>query len=175
MAERMSYHILLNNSSEAEELIEAVKEIKLTLKLCPQCFSPTEKDLCSICSDNSRDKKVICIVKNNSSLNAIERTKKFNGLYHILEKIISPLDGTFPEKDRIKKLLDRLNNGVKEVIIATDTDTEGEMTSNYLAELIKEKKVKVSRLGYGMPLGGTIEYADEITLSRSLDGRKEIS
>ncbi|OGS19097.1 MAG: recombination protein RecR [Elusimicrobia bacterium RIFOXYA2_FULL_40_6] len=174
MAERLSYHILLNSASEADELIEAIQEIKSSLRLCSECYSPTEKDLCSICNDNSRDKSVICIVKNTSSLNAIEQTKRFNGLYHILDKIISPLDGTFPEKERIKKLIQRLDNGVKEVIIATDTDTEGEMTSNYLAELIKEKHVKVSRLGYGMPLGGTIEYADEITLSRSLDGRKEI-
>ncbi|OGS23432.1 MAG: recombination protein RecR, partial [Elusimicrobia bacterium RIFOXYB2_FULL_48_7] len=169
-----SYHILLNGASDAEELIGAIKEIKSSLRLCSECYSPTEGDLCGICRDNSRNRALICVVKNSSSLNAIEQTKKFNGLYHILEKVISPLDGTFPEKERVKKLLQRLENGVTEVIIATDTDTEGEMTSNYLAQLIKEKNVKVSRLGYGMPLGGTIEYADEITLSRSLDGRKEI-
>ncbi len=174
MAERFSYHILLAGSQEIDELIEAIKEIKNSLKLCSECYTPTEKDICAVCSDNSRDKTLICVVKNTSSLNAIERTQKFNGLYHILEKIISPLDGTFPEKERVKRLLDRLEKGVMEVIIATDTDTEGEMTSNYLAELIREKGVKVSRLGYGMPLGGTIEYADEITLSRSLEGRKEI-
>ncbi len=174
MAERLAHHIMKMNESEINEFAESIKDIKTSLKLCLICYCPTENEICDICRDNSRDKSTICVVKNIAALNAIERTKKYNGLYYVLDKIVAPLDGMSPEKERIDKLLERITNGVKEVIIATDTDIEGEMTSNYLAEFLKKKKVKVTRLGYGMPVGGALEYADEITLARSLEGRKEI-
>ncbi|MFN7182285.1 MAG: recombination mediator RecR [Planctomycetota bacterium] len=174
MAERLAYYILKMDESEINEFADSIKSVKASLKLCSICYCPTEDDICEICKDDSRDKSMICVVKNMSAINAIERTKKYNGLYHVLDKIVAPLDGMSPEKERIDKLLERITNGVKEVIIATDTDTEGEMTSNYLAEFLKKKNVKVTRLGYGMPFGGTLEYADEITLARSLEGRKEI-
>jgi len=174
MAERLAHYILKMNEQEIEELADSIKQVKTSVKLCSICYCPTEEDICSICRDESRDRTTICVVKNMSALNAVERTKKYNGLYHVLDKIVAPLDGMSPEKERIEKLLERVSNGVKEVIIATDTDAEGEMTSNYLAEYLKKKKVKVTRLGYGMPVGGALEYADEITLGRSLEGRKEI-
>lgn len=174
MAERLTYYILQMEESEVEEFIQALQGVKSVLKLCSECFSPADGDLCAICSNVSRDHATICVVRNLGAVNAIERTKKYNGMYHILEKIISPLEGITPEKKRINKLLDRLNNGVKEIILATDTDTEGELTANYIADLIKTKDIKITRLGYGMPVGGTLEYADEITLTRSLEGRKQI-
>ncbi|MDI6641411.1 MAG: recombination mediator RecR [Elusimicrobiota bacterium] len=174
MSERLAYHIFQMNVSEVRELIDAIESVK-KLNLCSECFLPTEDKLCKICSDASRDRTVICVVKNVSSVNAIERTGKFSGVYLVLDKILSPLDGTSPEKARIKKLLERISaGGIKEVIIATDTDTEGELTANYIAQAIKMDGLKITRLGYGMPVGGSLEYADEITLSRSLEGRKEI-
>lgn len=174
MSERLAYHIFQMDISEVRELVEAIESVKDKLNLCSECFLPTENKLCKICSDASRDRTVICVVKNVSSVNAIERTGKFSGVYLVLDKILSPLDGTSPEKGRIEKLLERISGGVKEVIVATDTDTEGELTANYIAQTIKTAGLKITRLGYGMPVGGSLEYADEITLSRSLEGRKEI-
>lgn len=173
-AERLAYHILQTDIKEVNKFIDALSSVKTKVRLCTECFSPTMNDTCDICSEESRDRVTLCIVKNMGALNAIERTKKYNGLYHILDRIVSPHEGVIPEKERLNKLIDRIKLGVKEIIIATDTDTEGEITANYIARAIKKNGLKITRLGYGMPVGGTLEYADEITLTRALEGRKEI-
>ncbi|MBU2483290.1 MAG: recombination mediator RecR [Proteobacteria bacterium] len=176
MAERLAYHLLADGRETAGDMAEALTGLQTSVRLCPVCFTPSDpsdEELCDACSDPSRDKGLICIVESVGALNAVERTKKYHGLYHIVDKVISPLDGTLIDRNRITKLFERLD-GVREIVIATNTDTEGEITANYIADMLRDKNVRVTRLGYGMPVGGSLEYADEITLSRSLEGRKEI-
>lgn len=177
MAERLAYYVVHAGSEDVKDLVEAMSEVKAAIKLCRECFMPSEEEVCSICSDESRDGALLCIVGGQAAINAMENTKKYNGLYFVLDEVISPRAGLSPGKERLKKLVGQLKD-VKEIIIATDTDTEGEITANYIAEVIKSSGkgvgVKITRLGYGMPVGGSLEYADEITLSRSLEGRKEI-
>ena len=175
MAERLAYHILHAEKEEISELARALEDVKRNIVLCKQCFAPSEKELCRICSDEARDHTTICLVEKIEDLISIERTK-YNGVYHILGGVLSPLDGQGPNSLRIKELLNRLNNsnGVREIIIATNPTTEGEITTNYISDLIKPKNITVTRLGYGLPMGGSLEYADEITLKRSFESRKEI-
>jgi len=176
-AERLAYHIINTEKHEIAELSDAILDTNAAVMLCGECFAPSETEVCEICSDDSRDGAQLCIVGSPAAVNSMERTKKFNGLYFILDKVIAPRNGDAPGKERLEKLVKRVK-GVSEIIIATDTDTEGEITANYIAEIIKSSgngaKVKITRLGYGMPVGGSLEYADEITLTRSLEGRKEI-
>ncbi|MEW6041364.1 MAG: recombination mediator RecR [Elusimicrobiota bacterium] len=177
MAERLANHIINSNGNEIKELTESILEAKTAIMLCKECFTPSEDDVCEICRDDSRDGALLCVVAGPAAINSLEKTRKYNGLYFIIDTVISPRNGRAPGKERIEKLLER-TKGVKEIIIATDTDTEGEITANYIAEIIKSSRksvnLKITRLGYGMPVGGSLEYADEITLTRSLEGRREI-
>jgi recombination protein RecR len=175
MAERLAYYVLQADSEEISGLTRAIEDVKRTVVLCKQCFAPTEKELCKICSNGMRDPTTICVVEKIEDLMAIECTK-YNGVYHILGGALSPLDGHGPNSLRIKELLNRINgsNDIKEIVIATNPNTDGEVTANYISDLIKPKNIKVTRLGYGLPMGGSLEYADEITLKRSFESRKEV-
>jgi recombination protein RecR len=175
MADRLAFHILNMNSDEIKEIIDSITEVRSTLKLCKKCFIPSETELCEICSDKTRDSHIICVVEKVEDLFAIEKTKKYNGLYHILGGVISPIDGYGPDNIRIKELITRISNdSLQEIIIATNPTTEGDLTANYIADLLKNKNFKVTRIGYGLPVGGCLEYADEITLTHSIESRKEI-
>ena len=175
MAERLCYHILKLPDAEANHLIDSIQKARQKVKVCSVCCNLSESDPCPICSDISKNKEILCVVETPQDLIAVSKVKDFNGLYFVLGGALSPLDAIGPKDIRIDKLLARLKSGeVKEVIIATDMDSKGETTAIYLAEIIKPLGIKVSRLGYGMPVGGDIEYADEITISRAIAGRKEL-
>jgi recombination protein RecR len=174
MAERLAYHILHLSFEEIEELVNAILNVKSSVKFCKECYMPSDKDICTICSDETRDRTIVCVIENVKDLLAIERTKKYNGIYHIIGGSISPLDGLNAENLKIKELLCRINGVVTEIIVATNPTTDGDITANYIKELFKDKDIKITRIGYGMPLGGSLEYADEITLTHSLQSRKEL-
>ena len=172
----MAYSIVDYSAEKSEALINAIKDVKEHVTMCPVCCGLSEDgEVCDICSDPRRDRSVICVVEDFKAAVAIENVHEYRGLYHVLHGVLSPLAGITPDKIRIKELIDRLSDGeVKEVIIATDPDVEGEATSNYLTKVISEKGVKVSRLAYGMPVGGNLEYTDAGTLSRAFSGRNTI-
>lgn len=174
-AARLAYHIINLPEGEAEKFAEAITEARKKINYCEICQNITETPRCSLCSDESRDKSTICVVEDSQDVLAFERTREYNGLYHVLHGVISPLDGIGPEQLRIKELISRLNDGsVKEIIMATNPTVEGEATASYLSRLIKPFGIRVTRLAYGIPVGGDLEYADEVTLSRALEGRSEI-
>jgi len=173
-AMRMAFAVLDFTNEEAEQFAQAILDAKQKIHLCPVCMNLTDKELCPICNDLARDKSVICVVEDVRVLMAIEKVREYRGTYHVLHGAISPVGGITPDKIRLAELLGRLRDDtVKEVIIATDPDVEGEATAMYISRLIKPLGIKVSRLAYGVPVGGDLEYADEITLSRAIDGRKE--
>ena len=177
MAERLCYHILKMSDIEATALIDTIKKARQKVKVCSICYNLSESDPCPICSDNSKDTKLLCVVETPQDLIAVSKVKNedYNGLYFVLGGALSPLDAIGPKDIRIDKLIARLKkDNIKEVILATDMDSKGETTAVYLAQLIKPLGIKVSRLGYGMPVGGDIEYADEVTISRAIAGRKEM-
>jgi len=174
MSERIAYHILNTDPAEVFELMEALEDVQSSVRLCSKCFAPSENELCEICSNENRDRALLCVVERIEDLVAIERTKKYNGVYHILGGVIAPLDGLGPSNLKIKELLERTGS-IKEVIMATNPTTEGDITANYIADILHSLNVKVTRIGYGLPMGGSLEYADEITLVRSLESRKEIT
>jgi recombination protein RecR len=175
MAERISYHILKMPQSEVNRLIDSIQNGRQNMKYCRICFNLNESDPCPICSDSTRDKNILCVVESPQDLIAVSKAKDYNGLYFVLGGALSPLDAVGPDDIRISPLIKRLQTDkIDEVIIATDTDSKGETTALYLAEIIKPFGTKVSRLGYGLPVGGDIEYADEITISRAIAGRKEM-
>ena len=175
MAERLSYHILKMPQAEVERLIDSIQKARETMKYCRNCFNLSESDPCPICSDNSRDRSILCVVETPQDLIAVSKVKDYKGLYFVLGGALSPFDAIGPEDIRVDKLLKRLKSDkISEVILATDTDSKGETTALYLAELIKTFDIKVTRLGYGLPVGGDIEYADELTISRAIAGRKEM-
>ena len=175
MAERLCYHILKLSDTEADYLLDSIQKARQKVKVCSICYNLSESDPCPICSDISKNKEILCVVETPQDLIAVSKVKDFNGLYFVLGGALSPLDAIGPKDIRIDKLLERLKTGeVKEVILATDMDSKGETTAVYLAQVIKPLGIKVSRLGYGMPVGGDIEYADEITISRAIAGRKEM-
>jgi recombination protein RecR len=175
MAERIAYHIMKMPASQVNVLIESIHNARRTIKYCSVCFNLSETDPCPICSDQTRDKSLLCVVETPQDLIAVSKVKDYDGLYFVLGGALSPLDAVGPKDLRIELLVKRLKEGeVKEVIIATDTDSKGETTALYLAQIIKELNVKATRLGYGLPVGGDIEYADEITISRAIAGRKEM-
>jgi len=175
MAERLCYHILKLSDTEANYLLDSIQKARQKVKVCSICYNLSESDPCPICSDISKNKEILCVVETPQDLIAVSKVKDFNGLYFVLGGALSPLDAIGPKDIRIDKLLERLKTGeVKEVILATDMDSKGETTAVYLAQIIKPLGIKVSRLGYGMPVGGDIEYADEITISRAIAGRKEM-
>ncbi|MDD7675294.1 MAG: recombination mediator RecR [Eubacteriales bacterium] len=173
-AMRMAFSVLDFTEAEAEQFATAILDAKRKIHLCPVCMNLTDRELCPICEDAGRDRSVICVVEDVRVLMAIEKVREYRGVYHVLHGAISPVAGVTPDKIRLAELLGRLrDDSVKEVILATDPDVEGEATAMYISRLIKPLGIKVSRLAYGVPVGGDLEYADEITLSRAIDGRKE--
>jgi recombination protein RecR len=174
-AQRLAFHILAMPAEEAKAISSAINAVKDNARFCSQCFNITESDLCGICSDPKRDRKRICVVEEPSNIMVIERSGGFSGLYHVLLGALSPIDGITPEKLRIGELINRIKvDGTEEVIIATNPNTKGEMTAQYLKEVIEPLRVNVTRLAYGLPMGGDIEFADEVTLRKSLEGRRQL-
>lgn len=174
-AERLAFYILRAPKEEVERLVALIAETRRVLHPCRQCFNLSEEELCVICKDPQRTDSVLCVVEEPKDALTLEKTKSFRGRYHILTGAISPLDGIEPEQLKIKELLGRLQNGaVKEVILAMDSDTEGETTALYLSRLLKGRPLKVTRLGFGIPVGGHIEHTDEATLTKALESRREI-
>ncbi len=174
-AQRLSFFILAMPDQEARALAEAILQVKDRARFCSRCFNITDQDPCEICSDESRDATRICVVEEPSNILAIERTGSFRGTYHVLLGALSPLDGVTPERLKIGELLSRVSNGaVKEVILATNPNTKGEMTAQYLTEMLKPFHIRVTRIAYGLPIGSDIEFADEVTLTKALEGRREM-
>ena len=173
-AGRLAFHILKQNPEEAEELAQAIVDVKSKVGFCSVCNNISENDPCHICTDVNRDNTIICVVEESMDLIAMEKAEGFNGRYHILGGHISPLDGIGPDDLKIKELLGRINDEMKEVIIATNPSVEGEATALYLAKLIKPLGVKITRIARGLPVGSDLEYADGITISRALEGRQEL-
>lgn len=174
-AQRIAYFILRSDEEVAGRLAEALLEVKRSIHFCPQCFDFAEADLCEVCADPERDASLICVVEEPRDVVAIERTGEFRGLYHVLGGVISPMDGIGPEQLRVRELLDRVaGGGVTEVIVATNTNVEGETTALYLARMLKPLGLRVTRIASGLPVGGDLEYADEVTLGRALEARREL-
>ncbi|MDE3181069.1 MAG: recombination mediator RecR [Acidobacteriota bacterium] len=174
-AQRIAFHIQRSPKDQAERLSEAIQEVKDKIRLCSVCNNLTERDPCEYCSDPARDHSVICAVETPYNVVAIERTHEFRGLYHVLHGALSPLDGIGPEQLRLKSLMERLKDGrVKEIIVATNPNVEGEATAIYLARLIKPLGIKVSRIAMGIPVGSELEFADEVTMLKAMEGRREI-
>lgn len=171
-AQRLAFYILSIPKEEALEVANAIYDACEKIKRCSLCMNLTEEELCPICHSDERDKSVICVVEDAQDLLAIEKTGEYKGVYHVLNGAISPLDGIGPEQLSIKELLKRLESGVSEVILATNSDIEGEATAMYVSKLIKPFGIKVTRLAYGLPVGSDLQYADELTLSRALKGRR---
>ena len=174
-AARYAFAVLNLNDDELARFGEALVGIKRDVHKCPICFSLSEDpEMCGICRNESRDKSVICVVENAKDVMVMEKVRGYRGVYHVLHGAISPVSGVTPDKIRLAELLGRLrDDGVKEIIVATDPDVEGEATAMYISRLIKPLGIRVSRLAYGIPVGSDLEYADEITLSRAIDGRKD--
>lgn len=175
-AERIAFFLLKADKEEARGLSQAIEDVKEKTAYCKTCFNLSEGDACRICSDDSRDKATICVVEKPTDVSAIERTHDYKGLYHVLGGKIVPLEGIGPDKLKIKELISRVKkNEIKEIILALSSDTEGETTSLYLLKQFKPLKIKVTRLGQGLPVGGDIEYVDEITLSKAIENRRDIT
>ncbi len=174
-AQRLAFHVLSLPGEQAEEFAAAILDARQTVRACPVCQNLTDQELCPICADAERDHSVICVVAEPRDVVAIERAREFHGVYHVLHGVISPLNHVGPDDIRIRELLTRVGaGGVKEVIMATNPDTEGEATAMYLSRLLRPVGVTVTRLAYGIPVGSQLEYADEVTLLRALEGRQEI-
>ena len=174
-AQRLAFHILGLPFEEAQNFADAIIEAKKTVHTCPVCQNLTDREVCPICDDNTRDEGLICVVADPKDVIAMERSREFSGVYHVLHGVISPLNHITQDDIRIKELLQRVASGnVREVIMATNPDTEGEATAMYISRLLRPMEVKVTRLAYGVPVGSQLEYADEVTLSRALEGRQEI-
>ena len=174
-AQRLAYSILEQPPERAEKFAEALVNARRKIHFCKVCQALTDMDTCAICADTERDHSVICVVAEPKDVMAFERTREYNGTYHVLHGVISPLDGIGPEQLRIKELMARLSDsGVTEIIMATNPTVEGEATASYLSRMIKPLGIKVTRLAYGIPVGGDLEYADEYTLARAREGRNEI-
>lgn len=175
-AQRLAFFILAMSEEDAKGISKAINEVKEKARFCKECFNITENELCSICSNSSRDRNKLCVVEEPSNILVIEKSQGFNGLYHVLLGALSPIDGITPERLKIEKLIERVNrNEIKEVILATNPNTKGEMTAQYIRELLKPFDVKVTRIAYGLPMGADIEFADEVTMGKALEGRREMS
>jgi recombination protein RecR len=171
-AQRIAFHILQADSEIADSLVDAVRTVKDRVKFCTDCGNVSEEEQCRICRDPRRDPSKICVVEEPKDVIAIERTREFRGKYHVLGGAISPIDGIGPDQLRIRELIQRLSDStITEIILATDPNLEGEATATYLARLIKPMGISVSRLASGLPVGGDLEYADEVTLGRAFEGR----
>jgi recombination protein RecR len=173
-AQRLAFHILKNTREDAERLVEAVRDVKERVTYCSICNNITDIDPCAFCSSGDRDRHVICVVEEPQNVGAIEKTREFKGLYHVLMGALSPLQGIGPDDLKIKELLARVNNGVGEVILATNPNVEGEATAIYLARLLKPLGVRVTRIAMGVPVGSDLEYADEVTMHKAMEGRREV-
>lgn len=174
-AHRLAYYVLKLPQSEAEKFADAIANVKKKIRYCKICYNITDRETCSICENQARDKSVICVVEDPKDVVAFEKTGEFCGTYHVLNGTISPMNGVGPDQIRIGELLSRVKaSPVKEVIMATNPTVEGEATAMYISRVLKPLGVKVTRLAYGIPVGGDLEYADEITLQRSIQGRSEI-
>ncbi len=173
--QRLAFYILSSSKSEAEQLAEAIIDAKENIKYCSECNNLTESDPCKLCGSIERDRSMLCIVESAKDVIAMEKTGEYDGLYHVLHGSISPMDGIGPDDIRIDNLFPRLEKGdFKEIILATDPNAEGDATSMYLAKLLKPLGFKVTRIASGLPVGGDLEYADEVTLSKALEGRREL-
>ena len=174
-AQRLAFFVLSQSEEDALAFANAIVDAKKTVKTCPVCQNLTDAELCPICADVRRDQGVICVVAEPKDVVAMERAREYHGVYHVLHGVISPLNHMGPNDIRIRELLTRISSGgVKEVIMATNPDTEGEATAMYISRLLRPMEIKVTRLAYGIPVGSQLEYADEVTLLRALEGRREI-
>lgn len=174
-AQRLAFHILSMDEKEARSLADAIVDAKTNMKYCSVCGNLTDTDPCAICSDQSRSRNVICVVETPKDVVAMERIKEFTGLYHVLHGAISPMEGIGPEDINLKQLIVRLQQeDVDEIILATNPNIEGEATAMYIARLIKPSGIRVSRIAHGIPVGGDLEYADEVTLLKAVEGRREL-
>ena len=174
-AQRLAFHVLSLPQEDAELFADSILEARRSVHTCPVCQNLTDQERCAICQDPERDQGLICVVAEPRDVIAMERSREYNGVYHVLHGVISPLNHIGPDQLRIRELLDRVARGdVQEIIMATNPDTEGEATAMYLSRLLRPLEVKVTRLAYGIPVGSQLEYADEITLMRALEGRREI-
>ena len=174
-AQRIAFHILQSDSEVASALVDSIRTVKERVKFCIHCGNVSEESECRICRDPRRENSSICVVEESKDVIAIERTREFRGKYHVLGGAISPIDGIGPEQLRIRELMTRLaDSEISEVILATDPNLEGEATATYLSRLIKPMGIKVSRLASGLPVGGDLEYADEVTLGRAFEGRRDV-
>ena len=174
-AVRLAFHMLDLSKEETEEFINSIINAKEKLKYCSNCYNISDTDPCPICSSPKRDNSVICVVEDVRDVMAMERTHEFKGVYHVLHGTISPMNGIGPDDIKIKELLNRIaNNDIKEIIIATNPRVEGEATAIYLSKIIKPLGIKVTRIAHGIPVGGDLEYTDEVTLSKALEGRREL-
>lgn len=173
-AQRIVFYLLKQPGENVEALARAIVTVKTKIQSCSICTNITENDPCPICSDPRRDSSVICVVEEANAVAALERSGEYRGLYHVLGGVLSPLDGIGPEELKLKELLARITAEVKEIIVATNPNTEGEATAGYLAKLLKPLNVKVTRIARGLPVGGDLEYADQVTLARAMAGRTEL-
>ena len=174
-ATRLAFYMLNQNEEGINEFINSIVEAKKNLRYCSQCFNITDTDPCPICSSQKRDKQTICVVEDVKDIAAMEKTHEFKGVYHVLHGSISPMNGIGPDDIKIKELLERLKDiDIKEIIIATNPRVEGEATAIYISKLIKPLGIKVTRIAHGIPVGGDLEYTDEVTLSKALEGRREL-
>ena len=174
-AVRLAYHVLDMDAAQAKALAQAIIEAKEKVGYCNTCFNLSDRNPCQICGSDARDHSVICVVEQPQDVAAMERMREFKGVYHVLHGALSPLEGVGPEEIRVRELLGRLyGGGVKEVIMATNPNVEGEATAMYIAKLLKPAGIKVTRIAHGLPVGGDLEYADEVTLSKAMENRREI-
>src|SRR3989440_5467337 len=173
-AQRLAFHILRTPREQTERLLDAVRDVKERVTYCSVCNNITDADPCAFCSAGNRDPHVICVVEEPQNVAAIEKTREFKGLYHVLQGALSPLQGVGPDDLKIKSLLSRVNGGVTEIILATNPNVEGEATAIYLARLLKPLGVKVTRIAMGVPVGSDLEYTDEVTMHKAMEGRREV-
>jgi recombination protein RecR len=173
-AQRLAFHVLKTPREQTDRLADALRDVKDRVTYCSVCNNITDADPCAFCSDAGRDHNIICVVEEPQNVAAIERTREFKGLYHVLMGALSPLQGIGPDDLKIGNLLSRLSNGVTEIILATNPNVEGEYTATYLARLLKPLGVRVTRIAMGVPVGSDLEYADEVTMHKALEGRREV-
>ena len=173
-AQRLAFHLLRTPREQTDRLVEAVRDVKERVTYCSICYNITDVDPCAFCSNDSRDQHVICVVEEPQNVSAIEKTREFKGVFHVLMGALSPLQGIGPDDLKIKSLLSRVSEGATEVILATNPNVEGEATAIYLARLLKPLGVKVTRIAMGVPVGSDLEYADEVTMHKALEGRREV-
>ena len=174
-AQRFAFHILRASDEDAELLVDAIREVKASLRLCSVCNNITDVDPCSYCTNATRNQRLVCVVEEPTNIASIEKTRHYNGVYHVLHGALSPLHGVGPEQLRISNLVRRVESGdVDELILATNPTVEGEATATYLAKLLKTADVKVTRIATGVPVGSDIEYADEVTMQKAMEGRREL-